>query len=57
MDRKKEARPNRQVSKRATANHREESIADFRPFVAYYLFLAGLVVYGAACFVRDMGVL
>ena len=56
MQRKKEARPTYH-SRRATANHREESIADFRPFVAYYLFLVGLVAYGAACFVRDMNII
>lgn len=34
----------------------EEIITDWRPLAAYYLFLAGAVAYGIACFCRDMGV-
>ena len=30
-------------------------VTDFRPFAAYYVFLAGIVAYGLACLARDMG--
>lgn len=56
MRNKKEARSTFH-SQRATANHREEIVADFRPFAAYYLFLAFIVFYAGACFVRDMNLI